>query len=214
MTAGLDLGDMDLSAPHVPGNARKWQVLQRLDGSAVGLTTRDFADIYGWDGTQPGADDARNGSAWQTALSHCATDLRYLHERKLIRYAGKLAEGWGKGNPAVWMITPKGRRELDVVDERRARFEVTGTVRGQRDKRRAVRLAERERTDALIAEVKAQHLQRRRPLHREQRQQMALSLYRQGCTTAQIADIFGVTAECIRLDVREAQGIRRTTKRV
>jgi DNA-directed RNA polymerase specialized sigma24 family protein len=190
---------VDLKERRIPGNARKWAVLRMLADHPL-LTTREMAALFGWEGPPP--PDGQRDGYWRSCLAHAGNELRYMEKRGWVRRAGTLTEGWGKGNPGLWEITPAGLTQLDVIAGQRETHDRIGNRSAQKARAAGEREAETARRARMADAMRDLYPDRTRPA---ERRQAVLVLRDAGLRLQEIGDVFGITREMVRQDLIRAE---------
>jgi hypothetical protein len=128
----------------------------------------------------------------QRALARVGNELRGLVTAGLVIRSGKTTDtGWQKCPTHRWRITFEGRKLIAWWDDKARR----DAILGEQGKARAARRAARAEALAIAKTTYGPGMSR------TERQHGAKEMRAAGCVLREIATVFGVTPECIRLDL-------------
>lgn len=163
------------------------RILRQMASSPDGtVATTDLLPLYWRPHTWPDPVTCR-----QRGLTRIGNVLRRIEAAGLAERAGVTGEtGWQRCPINLYRITQAGRDTIAWWDRLPSREELATQA--------ADRIAARQRRAALIAEAAARYQGRK--LSKTERRLVSQRLRKEGLTLRTIADILGVTPECVRQD--------------
>lgn len=163
---------------------RRVRILQALAEAPKGLSTPQLVIML--EGVQPEVG----------ILTRFGQVLRSAEEQGQVRRVGEVPSGTLRGRAVVWVITDEGRKWPAVVAARAAE---AAQVKAEREEQARKDIRQQAACKAALEEAAQGHATS--PLELEDRRRVEAQLRLMGCTLESIGEAFGLTRECVRLDL-------------